>query len=94
LNDTKKTKLQQAIALHYDGHGAPKVTAKGKGTIAEQILAVAEENGIPLHEDPDLVTLLSGLELGDEIPPTLYMAVAEVLAHIHYLSLRHGDEDQ
>ncbi len=62
--------------------------------VAERILALARENDIPLHEDPDLVALLSGLELGDEIPPVLYVAVAEVLAHIHHLSTNQKSDQQ
>ena len=75
-----------AVALRYDGKGAPRVTAKGKGYIAEEILAIASEHNIPMHEDPELVQLLSQLELGDEIPRSLYMAVAEVIAFAYSIS--------
>lgn len=75
-----------AVALQYDGNEAPRVTASGKGEIAEKILALAEEHGIPLREDPDLVTLLAQLDLGTEIPPNLYVAVAEVLAFAYAVS--------
>ena len=78
----------QAVALHYDGAGAPRVTAKGSGPVAEQILALAREHGIPLHEDPELVALLGRLDLGAEIPRALYVAVAEVIAFAYYLSGR------
>jgi flagellar biosynthesis protein len=78
--DDKKQPIPNAVALNYDGKGAPRVTAKGKGFIAEQILAVAKENNIPLHEDPSLVKLLAQLDLGDEIPRELYLAVAKVIA--------------
>jgi flagellar biosynthesis protein len=62
------------------------VTAKGKGELAEQIIALAKECGIPMHEDPDLITLLGELDLGDEIPPPLYRAVAEVIAFAYMLT--------
>jgi flagellar biosynthesis protein len=75
-----------AVALHYDGEQAPRVTAKGQGLVAEKILELAEEHGIPLHEDPDLVTLLARLELGDEIPANLYVAVAEVIAFAYMVN--------
>lgn len=75
-----------AVALHYDGGGAPKVVAKGKGVVAEQILARAKEHKIPLKADPGLAKLLSGVPLGDEIPRELYIAVAEVLAFAYMLS--------
>lgn len=77
-----------AVALEYDGSAAPRITAKGRGEIAQRILALAEENDIPLHEDPDLVTLLSQLDLGMEIPTNLYVAVAEVLAFTYMMSGR------
>ena len=75
-----------AVALRYDGHGAPRITAKGRGLTAERILALAAEHGIPLREDPDLVVLLSQMDLGGEIPATLYLAVAEVIAFAYKLS--------
>lgn len=77
---------QTAVALKYEGDGAPRVTATGKGKIAEKILEIARENDIPLHEDRDLVTLLSRLDLGDEIPVDLYVAVAQVLAFAYQVS--------
>ncbi len=86
MSNKPDNKPSTAVALRYTGTGAPQVTAKGTGLIAEQILAVANENDIPLHEDPDLVTLLSRLDLGDEIPTTLYRAVAEVLAFAYQVS--------
>jgi flagellar biosynthesis protein len=77
-----------AIALKYDGEGAPKVTAKGRGEVADQILALAKAHDIPLHDDRHLVELLSRVELGDEVPATLYVAVAEVIAFAYYVSGR------
>ena len=80
--------LRTAVALRYDGDGAPRVVAKGRGEIAERILAVAEEHAVPLHADRGLVELLSRIDLGDEIPPELYVAVAQVLAFAYSLSAR------
>lgn len=79
-------KPSTAVALRYDGTGAPRVTAQGHGPVAEQILARAEEHGIPLYRDAGLVQLLARVELGEEIPATLYEAVAQVLAFIYRLS--------
>ncbi|TVR14383.1 MAG: hypothetical protein EA401_04675 [Planctomycetota bacterium] len=81
---------KQAVAMRYnsDQDAAPRILAKGKGTIAERILALAEEHAIPLHRDDDLVTLLSVLEVDAEIPPRLYHAMAEVLAHIYRINRR------
>jgi flagellar biosynthesis protein len=75
-----------AIALKYDGQGAPRVTAKGKGHIAEQILELAKKYDIPLRGDPQLARLLSRVPLGDEIPHELYVAIAEVIAFAYLLS--------
>ena len=76
---------RRAVALRYDeaSEMAPRVLAKGQGDVAERIIALAEQHGIPLHEDQDLVRLLSILDLDVEVPPTLYRALAEVLAHIY-----------
>lgn len=76
---------KKAVALHYDYQGAPKVSAKGSGLIAERIMQVAEENDIVIHKSPELVEVLSSLELGDEIPEALYLAVAEIIAFAHSL---------
>ena len=87
MNETSKnTPPRTAIALHYSGRGAPRVTAKGKGVVAEEILALAREHNIPLREDPALTGLLARIELGDEIPEKLYLAVAEVIAFAYRLS--------
>ena len=74
-----------AIALQYDGENAPKVTAKGAGDLAEQILAIARAHDIPLNENPELVKILSRIELGDQIPEALYLAVAEVIAFAYMI---------
>ena len=69
-----------AIALYYDGHSAPNVTAKGSGPLADRILQLAREHGVPTHADDALARLLMQVPLGEEIPSQLYVAVAEVLA--------------
>ena len=79
-------KSDAAVALRYDGRGAPRITAKGEGELAEAIVALARAHGIPLHDDPGLVAFLSRLDLGEEIPPVLYVAVAEVLAFAYWVS--------
>lgn len=74
--------FQRAVALHYDQEGAPTVLATGEGEIARLIKERAEAAGVPLVEDPKLSYLLSKIPLGDEIPPELYRAVAEVLVFV------------
>ena len=82
MNDDKK---QKAIALNYNYSQAPTVTAKGQGLIAEQIIALAREHDIHIHESPELVEVLLRLELGEEIPESLYRAIAEIIAFTHSL---------
>ncbi len=78
-------KNKKAVALKYEKgkDNAPKVVAKGKGKVAENIIKIAKENNIHIEENPELVELLSTLEIYEEIPPSLYMAVAEILAFIY-----------
>jgi flagellar biosynthesis protein len=80
-----RTDRRRAVALRYHSSEdtSPRVLAKGQGEIAERIIAVAALHGVPLHEDRDLVQLLGVLDLDVEVPPTLYRALAEVLAHIY-----------
>ncbi len=83
-----KTKSQIAVALHYDRSGAPRVIAKGRGSIGDKIIEVAKANNIPIEENEVLAGALSNVELGDEIPAELYKAVAEVLIFVLRLSGR------
>jgi flagellar biosynthesis protein len=69
-----------AVALQYDGTGAPTVVATGRGEIARRILERARACGVPLREDPELVAVLATVDLGRQIPEPLYRAVAEVIA--------------
>lgn len=71
---------RRALALRYEGTGAPRITAKGQGHVAARIVELAEGAGVPVREDPALVRALDTLALGREIPEELYAAVAEVLA--------------
>ncbi len=73
-----------AATLRYDGgdDGAPVVSASGQGELAQRIVALAEEAGVPLYQDPELARLLTQMDLGQEIPAALYGAVAEVIAFV------------
>lgn len=82
----RHTPPKNAVALHYDGTRAPRITAKGRGVVAEEIIELAHQHGVPLHEDRELVTLLAQLELNDEIPRELYLAVAEVIAFAYMVT--------
>ena len=83
-----ETRKQLAVALHYDRTGAPRVVAKGRGSIGEKIIEVAKAHNIPVEENEVLAGALSNVELGDEIPVELYKAVAEVLIFVLGLSGR------
>lgn len=83
--------LQKAVALYYDGKNAPHVSAKGTGEVAEQIIAIAQEHGVPLCDNSALVDLLVTLELGDEIPESLYIAVAYIIAFAYQLEGKKPD---
>lgn len=84
----ENAKPNKATALHYDGENAPKVVATGAGSIAEEIVRIAEEHEVFIHEDPILVEVLQQLELGDEIPRQLYLAVAKIIAFAYGLQER------
>lgn len=79
MNETRRPG-EVAVALRYGGSGAPRVAAKGRGLTAEKILALAEEHGVPLWQDAALADVLAQVDLDEEIPETLYRAVAEVIA--------------
>lgn len=81
-------RIKKAVALGYDEgkNVAPKVLATGKGESAAKMISLAKEHGVPIKEDEDLVELLSKLDLGDEIPPNMYKAVAEVFAFIYQMA--------
>lgn len=84
--DAEPKLKQQAVALSYAaGEFAPKVVAKGKGVIAEQIIERAKQHNIFVHESKDLVALLMQVDLDSHIPPELYKAIAEILAWLYRL---------
>lgn len=76
---------RQAIALNYDGHQAPTLTAKGDDALAEAILAIAREYQVPIYENAELVKMLARMELGDSIPQELYITIAEIIAFAWHL---------
>jgi flagellar biosynthesis protein len=81
----KNSYREKAVALRYrenEDH-APRVVAKGEGHIAEKIIETARQNGIPIHQDHDLLELLAQVDLDREIPSELYTAVAEILTWIY-----------
>jgi flagellar biosynthesis protein len=93
--DSKESKKQvkRAVALRYVStlDRAPKVTAKGSGLLAQKIIELAQEHGIPIKEDPVLIQILSQLDFHQEIPPSIYVVVAEILAFVYTVNNRWRD---
>lgn len=84
----QKSKREKAVAILYDEETgqAPKVVATGQGEVAKRIIEIAEEAGVHIQEDHNLVELLAKIPLGDEIPTELYQTVAEVLAFVYQVN--------
>ena len=86
---------KRAVALKYDGDDiAPVVIATGMGNMAEKIVETAIENNVPIFEDNSLATLLSRLELGEEIPEELYKAVVDIYVYFLKFSLKGENKTQ
>lgn len=83
---TGETPPRIAVALEYDGASAPRVTAKGRGELAQRIVDTAREHDVAVEENAILAQALSAVELDDHIPEELYRAAAQVIAFV--LSLR------
>lgn len=82
---------RQAAALSYkQGYYAPVVVAKGKGVMAEAIIACAKDAGVYVHESPELVTLLMQVDIDQTIPPELYRSVAELLVWLYKMDAKKG----
>ena len=79
---------KKAVALGYNRSqdNAPKVPASGAGEIANKIISLAKEHDIPIKEDPDLIEILSKVEVDQEIPPNLYKAVAEIFSFLYKIT--------
>lgn len=91
--ETDPRATQKAVALRYDTErdSAPKVVAKGQGHVAENILAAAQKNTIPVYQNKTLVNMLMALEIDREIPAELYRTVAEVLAYVYRVDQEKGN---
>lgn len=87
----RKDEKKKAVALKYQPKidDAPKIIAKGQGKVAEKIIEIAKEHQLHIHNDPDLIEVLSQLDINKEIPPDLYIVIAELLAFVY--SLNHSE---
>ncbi|WP_076410971.1 EscU/YscU/HrcU family type III secretion system export apparatus switch protein [Shewanella sp. UCD-KL12] len=91
-DESNKKNEREAVALSFDGHSAPTVSASGKGLLADEIIAIAQEAGIHIHKDPHLSDFLQRLELGEEIPKELYLLIAELIAFAYMLDGKFPDK--
>lgn len=84
----------RAVALRYDStaNNAPIVVASGMGYLAEKIVEVAADNGVPVYEDNSLATMLSQLQLGQQIPDSLFQAIVEI--YVYFLNFDPNDPDK
>ena len=84
----RRSERKGAVALRYEPEkrATPYVTALGQGLMAERLIEEAKRHGVPIRENPDLVQILMELDLGQEIPPSLYQAVAETLIFVYRLN--------
>ena len=88
-----KAPLKEAIALEYGKRKTPVISAKGEDELAQRIIDEAQRHGVYVAEDPQLLALLSRIDLDKEIPPELYTAVAVILSWVYWLKgMRPGDE--
>jgi flagellar biosynthesis protein len=91
---SKMPKQKSAVGLKYQQNnqdGAPTIIAKGFGDLAEEIIALARQNGVLVHEDPYLSDFLATLDLGQEIPEQLYHVIAELIAFSYVLQGKFPD---
>ena len=86
----------QAAALKYERERdkAPRLTARGEGKIAEKIIELAKEHGVPITQDPDLLTILSKMQIGSAINPAIYEIVAELLVFVYRLKEKWAENEQ
>ena len=88
IPDKKKNRLAAALKYDRKKDAAPRVTAQGRGIIAEKIIALARKHEVPIKNDPALVQILSQLDLDEQIPTEIYKAVAEILAFVYSVNER------
>jgi len=90
----KKDDLRMAASIRYDNKKdeAPRLTAKGRGILADKIIELARKHDVPIKEDPALVSILCRLDIDEEIPSELYRAIAEILAFVYSANERYREK--
>lgn len=93
-SDGRRNPPKKAVALQYElGEGAPVIVASGMGYMAEKIVEVASESGVPIYEDNSLATILTQLQLGQEIPEELYKAIVEIYVYFLHFDPEKGGQE-
>lgn len=82
---------KQIVALQYDQKSAPKVIAKAHGEFAQELLDIAKDNDVMIHQDKELSQFLQRLDMGQEIPKELYLVIAELIAFAFVLQGKFPD---
>ena len=91
----RRGQAKKAVALQYEmGDGAPVIVASGMGYMAEKIVEVAADSGVPIYEDNSLATILTQLKLGQEIPQELYKAIVEIYVYFLHFDPNKGKEQE
>lgn len=91
--DKKEITIAAAIGYDRKKDPAPRVTARGRGFVAERIIELAKKHGVPIKEDPALAQILNRLDIDEEISPELYKVVAEILAFVYSVNDRYRDQN-
>ena len=93
--ESRRSPSKKAVALQYEvGDGAPVIVASGMGYMAEKIVEVAADSGVPIYEDNSLATILTQLKLGQEIPQELYQAIVEIYVYFLHFDPNKGREQE
>ena len=94
-HESRWSQSKKAVALQYEvGDGAPVIVASGMGYLAEKIVEVASDSGVPIYEDNSLATILTQLKLGQEIPRELYQAIVEIYVYFLHFDPNKGQEEK
>ena len=94
-HEGRRNLSKKAVALQYEvGDGAPVIVASGMGYMAERIVEVAADNGVPIYEDNSLATILTQLKLGQEIPEELYKAIVEIYVYFLHFDPNSGKQEE
>ena len=90
-SDNQVDPNKRAVGIKYETGSAPKIVAKGYGALAQELIAIAQENNVMIHQDEELSQFLHQLDIGQEIPKELYIIIAELIAFAFVLQGKFPD---